>query len=169
MSIDVLFESEIIMNANSAAFDNLDAVLDAAMDDIDDLPPVGVPPSGHYNLEVTATREQNKEKTGEFIKFEYKVLAVNELKNPEEAEGAAEGMKFSNIFSPIKKDGTVNEWGLGFLKEAVAPFSAHFGTTKMGETIAQINQVCIAATLTRKQNKKDEDRFDFSLKDVVVL
>jgi hypothetical protein len=148
---------------------DLDALMDASMDDIDDLPPVGVPPTGHYNLSVTATREQNKDKTGEYIKFSYEVEAVNEIKNEEEASQAAAGQKFSTMFSPIKKDGTVNEWGMGFLKEAVAPFSAHFGTPKMGDTIAQINKISVACSLVRKQDKKDEDRFNFSIKDVVVL
>lgn len=150
-------------------FADLDAVMDAGMDDIDDLPPVGVPPSGHYNLCVTASRKSNKDATGEYVQFEYLVEAINELKDPAEAGQAAEGMKFSTNFSPIKKDGTVNEWGLGFLKEAVAPFSLHFGTAKMGDTIAQINKVSIACSLTRKVDKKDPDRFNFSLKDVVVL
>lgn len=148
---------------------DLDALMDASMDDIDDLPPVGVPPTGHYNLIVSASREENKDKTGEYIKFTYEVEAVNEVKDPAEESQAAVGQKFSQMFSPIKKDGTPNEFGIGFLKEAVAPFSAHFGTGKMGETIAQISKVSVAASLVRRADKKDPDRFNFNLKDVVVL
>jgi hypothetical protein len=151
------------------AIRDLDSLMDASMDDIDDLPPVGVPPSGHYNLSVTAERKENNDKTGEYIKFSYEVESVNEVKDSNEESQAAVGMKFSQMFSPIKKDGTPNEYGIGFLKEAVAPFSAHFGTPKMGETIAQINKVSVAASLTRRVDKKDADRFNFSLKDVVVL
>lgn len=153
----------------NAALTDFDSLMDASMDDIDDLPPVGVPPTGHYNLTVTATREPNKEKTGEYIKFAYEVEAINEVKDSAEESQAAVGMKFSQMFSPIKKDGTVNEFGIGFLKEAVAPFSAHFGTQKMGDTIALINKVSVAATLARRVDKKDADRFNFSLKDVVIL
>lgn len=147
---------------------DLDSLMDASMDDIDDLPPVGVPPTGHYNLAVTATREK-AESGNEYIKFAYVVEAVNEVKTPGEESQAAVGMKFQQVFSPLKKDGTVNEFGIGFLKEAVAPFSAHFGTSKMGDTIAQIQSISVAASLVRRQDKKDPDRFNFNLKDVVVL
>lgn len=157
------------MNKNAALTD-IDSLLDASMDDIDDLPPVGVPPTGHYTFNVTATREQsNKEGGNEYFKFAYEVVEVNEIKDEAEASQAAVGMKFSQMFSPFKKDGSINEYGVGFLKEAVAPFSAHFGTSKMGETIEQINGVVVAATLTRKKDKKDEDRWNFNLKDVTVL
>jgi hypothetical protein len=151
------------------AIRDLDSLMDASMDDIDDLPPVGVPPSGHYNLLVTAERKENKEKTSEYIQFSYEVEAINEVKDSAEEAQAAVGMKFSQMFSPIKKDGTINEFGIGFLKEAVAPFSAHFGTTKMGDTIAQINKISVAASLTRRVDKRDADRFNFNLKDVVIL
>jgi hypothetical protein len=150
-------------------FADFDAVLDAQMDDLEDLPPVGVPPTGHYNLRVSAERMSNKEATSEYIRFSYEVEAVNEVRDPLEESQAAVGMKFSNNFSPMKKDGTVNEWGIGFLKEAVAPFSAHFGTPKMGDTLAQLQDISVAATLVRRVNKKEPDRFDFNLKDVVVL
>lgn len=156
-------------NANAVVFDNIDALLDASMDDIEDLPPIGVPPTGHYNLEVTATREQSQDKKSEYIKFSYTVLEVNDVKNPEEAADAAVGMKFDNIFSPVKKDGTANTLSIGLMKQALAPFSQHFGTPKIGETIANINKVSIAASLVRRQDKKDEDRYRFALKDVVIL
>jgi hypothetical protein len=94
---------------------------------------------------------------------------VNEVKNPEEEKQAAVGQKFTQIFSPFKKDGTVNDFGLGYLKEACAPFSGHFGTGSLGETIAQINKVSVAASLQRSQDKKDAERFNFRLRDVVVL
>lgn len=158
------------MTMTNAAFQDLDSLMDASMDDINDLPPVGVPPTGHYNLVVSAERVTPEEAgKNEYIKFSYEVAEVNEVKNPEEESEAASGMKFSQIFSPFKKDGSVNDFGLGFLKEACAPFSAHFGTSKMGDTIAQIDKITVAATLTRKRDKKDADRWVFSLKDVTVL
>lgn len=161
------FESETEMSND--AIRDMDALMNASMDDLDDLPPVGVPPTGHYNLLVTATREPNKDKTGEYIKFSYEVLAVNEVSDPAEAADAAEGMKFTDRFSPFKKDGTVNEFGMGFLKETCAPYSAHFGVRGIGETISQIDEVSIAATLVRTVDRKDADRFNFRLKDVVIL
>lgn len=91
-------------------------------------------PTGHYNLIVTAERVDPEEAgRSPYIKFSYEVEAINEIKNPEEEAQAAVGMKFSQIFSPFKKDGTKNDFGIGFLKEAVAPFSAHFGVTGIGD------------------------------------
>ena len=154
---------------SKAAFQDIDALMDASMDDIDDLPPVGVPPTGHYGLIVSATREVSETSGNEYIKFSYEVESVNEVKDPEEEKQAAVGQKFTQIFSPFKKDGTVNEFGLGYLKEACAPFAAHFGTTTMGAAIAAIDKVSVAATLVRKQDKKDKERFNFALRDVVIL
>lgn len=150
-------------------FADFDSVMDAQMNDLDDLPPIGVPPTGHYNLRVSAERKQNQDKTSEYVQFSYVVEAINEIKNAEEESQAAVDQKFSNNFSPLKKDGTVNEFGIGFLKEAVAPFSAHFGSAGLGETLGLIKDVSVAATLVRRANKKEEGRFDFNLKDVVVL
>ena len=155
---------------SNAAFTDFDSLLNSSMDDLDDLPPVGVPPTGHYTLVVSAERVTPTEAgKNEYIKFSYEVEAVNEVKNPEEESQAAAGMKFSQIFSPFKKDGTVNDFGIGFLKEAVAPFAASFGTIHLGESLQAISEVTVAASLIRKQDRKDPERFNFSLKDVVVL
>lgn len=152
-----------------AAFENLDALLDASMDDLADLPPMGVPPTGNYQLSVTASREASQDKKSEYFKFSYEVVEIGEVKNDEEANDVKVGMKFTEMFSPFKKDGTMNDLGIGFLKERAAPFAAHFGTQRLGDTIQQIQGVVINATLTRRQDKKDETRFNFSLKDVVIL
>lgn len=154
----------------NAAIRDIDALMDASMDEIDDLPPVGVPPSGHYNLKMSAERVTPVEEgKNEYIKFSYEVEAINQLDNETEADQVAVGMKFSQIFSPMKKDGTINEFGIGLLKEAVAPFSAHFGTSKMGETLGQIDGISVAASLSRTKDKKDAERFNFRLKNVTVL
>lgn len=151
------------------AFDNIDSLLDANMDDLESLPPMGVPPTGNYVLDVTASRETSADKKSEYFKFAYEVVEVGELKNDAEASEAAVGMKFNEMFSPFKKDGTVNEVGIGFLKERVAPFSAHFGTTKIGDTLQELQGVRINATLSRRADKREEGRYNFSLKDVIIL
>jgi hypothetical protein len=157
------------MSTNKPIAD-LAALMDASMDDIEDLPPMGVPPTGHYNLTVTAERVDPTEAgKNPYIKFGYVVTAVNEVKNEAEAAQAAIGMKFTEMFSPLKKDGTANETGISFLKARVEPFSNHFGLTTMGESIAAINAVDIAATLVRRPDRSDPERFNFTLKDVIVL
>lgn len=154
---------------SNASFADFDSLMNASMDDIDDLPPVGVPPTGHYNLLVTASRETSEASGNEYIKFQYEIQDINEIKNEAEASEAAVGQKFSTMYSPFKKDGSINEYGIGFLKEAVKPYAAHFGTTGIGDTLAAIQQVSVAATLVRRQDKKDPERMNFNVKDVVVL
>lgn len=155
---------------SNATLTDFDSLMSASMDDLDDLPPVGVPPTGHYNLKVSAERVTPEEAgKNEYIKFSYVVMAVNEVKNVAEQDQAAVDMKFSQIFSPFKKDGTVNDFGLGFLKEACKPFSDHFGVRGIGDTLAVINEVVVAASLTRRPDRKDPERMNFSLKDVVIL
>jgi hypothetical protein len=148
----------------------MDDLFAAGMDDIADLPPVGVPPSGHYNLLVTAQRKQSdKEGGGEYVLVNFKVTAINEVKNPEEADQAAIGLQFSNMTSPVTKEGKYNEYGMGILKELVAPFAAHFGSANFGEALVAMDKVECCATLKRTQDKKDRERFNFRLSDITVL
>lgn len=147
---------------------SFDDLMDMSMDDVEDLPPVGVPPTGHYNLLVSATRE-SKDGGNEFIKFAYTVESVNEVKNADEESQAAVGQNFVEFFSPLKKDGTVNEFGMKFLKQAMAPFAAHFGGANFSAVLQSIDKISIAASLTRTKDKKDADRFNFRLADVVIL
>ena len=158
------------MNAalNNPAFDTMDELLDLSMDDLADLPPVGVPPSGHYDFEVTASREDGKDGKADFIKVEYTVEAINELDDQAEATDVAVGQKFTTFFSVFKKDGTVNDTGLGYLKQELLPYKTHFGTVKVGDTLAVVNQVKISATIKRVQDRNNEDRYNARIKDVII-
>lgn len=150
-------------------FGSMEDILNAGMDDLMDLPPMGVPPSGHYNLNVTATMEKAKEGNGQYIKFEYVVEAINELADPATENEVKVGQKFTEMFSPMKKDGGVNEMGIGFLKERLKPFAAHFNTNGVGETLQEVRKVTVAAALTRRPAKKEGERDNVSFADVVVL
>ena len=154
---------------NNALFANLDALLDASMDDLDDLPPVGVPPSGHYNLTVTFGLKEIGEEKKEVICAEYVVDAVNELKNEDEASEVAPGQSFMEFFHITKRDGTPNTYGIGKLKESLKPYVERAGTSNIRELINTVNQWAITASLKRKQNPKNEDMFNMQLKDVILL
>ena len=150
---------------------NMDDLLNMSMEDLPELPPRGVPPTGSYDLEVSAKRVEGEDGKAGYLSFEFTVLAVKELKHEEEAADplAKVGAKFTENFFPIKKDNTANETGMGFLRERLATFAATFGTTTVGDTLAAVNQVKISASLTRVQDKKNEDQFNARLKDVVLL
>lgn len=154
---------------SSNQFLDMQSLLGAQMDDIDDLPPIGVPPSGHYDLSVTCTLEDNAEKTGQYFKFAYEVTNINQLAKEEEAAEVSVGTKFTDRVSPFKKDGTPNEFGMGKLKEMVAPYAASFGVSNIGEAVQQIKDVRITAELKRRVDRKDPERWNFDLKNIVIL
>lgn len=157
--------------SESALFDNVDDLLNASMDDLEDLPPIGVPPSGHYNLTVSfGVKEIGEgESKKEVIAAEYIVDAVNELRNNDEADDVKPGQQFTEFFHLTKKDGTKNVFGIGTLKERLKPFQARFNSNNIGELVKETKQIAIAATVVRKVNKKNEDQYNMNLKDVVVL
>lgn len=157
------------LNQDENKFANLDALLDAVMEDLDDLPPMGVPPSGHYNLEVTYGIETIGDDNKQVIAAKYKVIAVNELKDEQDRSDVAEGQQFTEFFHLAKKDGSANKFGLGKLKQRLAPFVDPSGQTNIRELINWTKGIVVAATIKRTVNKKNEDQFNVDLKDVVVL
>jgi hypothetical protein len=156
-------------NQSDLQFENIDALLDASMDDLDDLPPVGVPPSGHYNLTATFGIKEIGEEKKQVIAVDYIVDAINELKDEDERGDVIVGQQFTEFFHLTKKDGGKNTYGIGTLKQRLAPYSERFGETKIGELVKQVKQVAITASLVRKVNKKNEDQYNMQLKDVVLL
>lgn len=156
-------------NSNGILFDNIDALLDASMDDLDDLPPTGVPPSGHYNLTTTFSIETIGDENKEVIMAKYIVDAVNELKDPDEASEIQPKQEFAEFFHITKKDGSPNTFGIGKLKQRLSPYVDRVGSKNIRELIAGVNDFHIAATLKRTQNKKNEDQYNVDIKDVVIL
>lgn len=157
--------------SNDALFADLDSLLDASMDDLDDLPPVGVPPSGHYNLTMTIEPKTigEGEQQKEVLAASYVVDAINELKDEDERSEVQLGQQFTEFFHLTKKDGTKNVFGIGTLKERLKPMAERSGTTNVGELVRECKQIQIAATLVRKVNKKNEDQYNMNLRDIVLL
>ncbi len=148
---------------------SMDALLGAMMDDLDDLPPMGVPPSGHYNLTVTFDIKKIGDDNKEVIAAEYTVDEINELKDEAERGDVAVGMKFTEFFHVKKKDGSINTFGIGKLKQRLAPFVSLTEDRSVGGVINAVKQIAVAATIKRTVNKKNEDQFNVDLKDIVVL
>jgi len=162
-------EIEMTASENGILFDNLDALLDASMDDLEDLPPSGVPPTGHYNLNVTFSIEEIGDEKKEVIMAKYIVDAINELKDPDEASEVQPKQEFAEFFHLTKKDGSVNKFGIGKLKQRLTPYVERVGTKSIRELINGVKEFAIAASVKRTVNKKNEDQYNMDLKDVVVL
>lgn len=152
-------------------FDDVDALLNASMDDLDDLPPTGVPPTGHYNLTMTMSVE-DVEKEGETRKVifaQYVVDAINELKDEDERAEVAIGQQFREGFYLLKKNGEKNTFGIGTLKERLKPMRERFGTDNIGALINECKQIAITASVKRRVNKANEDQYNMQMKDIVLL
>ena len=157
------------MSQQDLDLSSIDALLAASMDDLEDLPPIGAPPSGHYNLTVTFDVEKIGEEGKEVVTASYIVDAINELKDPEEASDVAVGQNFKEFFHMVKRDGTLNKYGVGTLKQRLAVFADRAGTTNIGELVHGTKQMQVATTLKRTQNRKNEDQFNLAFKDMILL
>lgn len=153
------------------SFDSVEDLLNASMDDLDDLPPVGVPPSGHYNLTMTMSIEEVGEgaEARKVIFASYLVDAINELKNEDERDEVQVGQQFREGFYLTKKTGEKNTFGIGTLKERLKPMAERVGSTNIGDLINATKQVAITCSVKRTANRKQEDMFNMRLSDMVLL
>lgn len=154
---------------NTSDLSDIDALLDASMEDLEDLPPVGAPPSGHYNLTVTMAVEEIGDEKKKVVTASFVVDAINELKDQSEATEVAPGQQFKTFYHTVKKDGTPNKFGIGSLKALCAPFADRLGVTKIGEIVNGVNQMAITATIRRRVSRKNEDQYNLEIKDIVIL
>lgn len=157
-------------NIDQNQFADLEALLNASLDDIEDLPPMGVPPTGHYNLNVTLTIEEVGDDNIKVPRMLYTIEAVNELKDDSEASEAAVGGQFSEFFYLAKKDGTVNKFGIGKLKARCKPIAEGLGIEgSMGELFSALKDIKIAANVKRTVNKKNPENYNVDLTNIIVL
>jgi len=156
----------------NAAFDNIDDLLDAKMDDIDELPPLAVPPTGNYTCEVTIERKEVQGKDA--LLTSYKVIAVGEVANEEEAGEVTIGQQWQNGCFTKKKDGKTNETGIAMFKTSLRPFAQHFfpdtwGSTSIGEIVNKVVGVHCNITLRRVERKDSDGEYNARIKSVIVL
>ena len=146
--------------ARNAAITSMDARLSASLDDLDDLPSFEVPTPGVYILAVTTELKEVNGKQA--IEAAYTVKEVVELADPAAAAPVA-GTKFSMLF-------TLNEFGIGKLKEFCKPFAAHFGSTNIGELVRDhIKDVTVTANVGRRVDKEDPDKVYAKVKVIEVV
>ncbi len=157
-------------NIDQSQFADLEALLNASMDDIEDLPPMGVPPTGHYNLSVDFSIAEVGDDNIKVPCLKYTIEAVNELKDDSEASEAIPGGQFTEFFYLAKKDGTANKFGIGKLKARTQPIGEGLGHRgSMGELFNQIKDIKIACHLKRTVNKKNPENYNVDLSNIVLL
>ena len=156
----------------NAAFADLDVLLDASMDDVEDLPPLGVPPTGHYNLSLTVERKPVSEKDA--LVFSYEIEAINELADDGEAADVKVGQKFMINIVTTKKDGTPNPMAPAQLKALVLPIGQGMGVDMsqagaVRSLLPRLKDIKLAAAVKRRPNRKNPEFPNADLKDVIVL
>lgn len=132
---------------------NLD-ILDVSIDDIEDLPSFDCPLNGSYQLLVNASTIVFEGKDGkedkDAVKFDYEITQVIEVAPGQVGQEPKEGDKFSELF------GLANEEGIKYLKKAILPYAAHFGTNNLRELVTEkIANLVITATIKGRRAGRD--------------
>lgn len=135
--------------ARNAAITTMDQLLSASLDDLDDLPSFDCPPPGVYVVSVSTDQKEVNKKDA--IEASYTVTEVIELSDPNSTPPVA-GSKFSTLF-------TLNEYGVGKLKEFAKPFGDKFGTRNVGELVRDhIKDVMCTVSVKNRKDKEDPDK-----------
>lgn len=152
-----------------AQFKGLDDLFDADLADIADLAGFETPPAGGYILSVSTETKEINDKPAVVANFQ--VVETVELKIQDES---------AKKYRPPVKDGTLfstafilgNAVAEGRLKQFLAPFAEHFGITGKGAigilVRDTIKDVRIAATVTNRADKDDEDIIYAGIKNIQI-
>ncbi len=132
------------MSDNQAMMD----LLDSSLDDLADLPEFKVFPNGAH---ICTIKFESKDVNGHpSIECTLTGISTEELANPADTPIAA-GDVSSVLFMMD------NEFGQGALKAVMKPLAAHFGTSKISETIeAAKGAECLVVTKQRQNKEKTQ-------------
>lgn len=144
---------------NEDVTDDMDALLDMELDDIEDLPEFKPFPGGCYA--VAATMEQKKIGEHSCIELALKLVSVQEMVDPSEVP-PAEGDEASVLYM------LDNEFGLGKLKVVAKQFAEFAGSEKLRDIVNAVKDVqCMVITGIRK-DKNDTSKKYMDIKEIAV-
>ena len=143
-----------------AKFANMDSLFAASLDDIADLPSYETPSKGAYIATVSTNVKDIGGKPA--VEAEFTIVETVELEAGE-TKVAAPGSRFSTAFI------LGNSISEGKLKEFLAPFGAHFGTSNIGELVRDnIKDVTISFTMKHRKDKTDPEKFYPDVRNITV-
>ena len=142
-----------------SALDSLDNLLDATLDDLEDLPEfTPFKPGAHR---VTATFEEKEINDKQSVELSFVLMETLELADPQ-LEKDAPGHTSSIAFM------LDNEYGRGNLKKCALPFGEALGLSTIRQIVEGVKEVeCLILTTVRK-DKTDPDRFYLNVKEIQV-
>jgi len=141
-------------------------ILDQDLSDIADLPGYDVPVNGRYQMEMTAAVKSVNDKPA--VEISLTVKALISQQNDSDAPTPMD-TKFSLLFFLAGEPDAV-KMSLGRLKELADPaLSEHYSTGNLKEIISKLAEpLLIEATVKRRQDKTDKDKYYGSIKDLSV-
>lgn len=138
---------------------DIDALLDATLDEIDDLPEFVTIPKGMHKVLATFKMGTNKDKPS--VKLMLTYLETLELADPEAVAPAPGSMASVNYL-------LTNEYGLGNFKKVAAPFREALGLNTNRDIIDGVKDVEVAIETSLRADKNKEDVLYLEIKDLVV-
>lgn len=147
------------------AFDN--SLLGQSIEDLEDVAPFAVPPTGEYTLEVQLEPKSMKIKNGKragetmhSIEFKYTLVDVVDVKHEEERDEIVPGQMFSELME-LTPD------RMKWHKQKLIEMKALTGTNNLEELLAAFAKpVKVQAKVTRRQDKQDKDVYYASVSDI---
>lgn len=134
---------------NSGKAIPVENLMDASIDDLNDLPAFTIPPQGHYKLTVSLERKTVNDKPT----IEASCVVMETLELADKAQTPSEnGTKFSQLFMMD------NEWGQGGFKGFVTPIAQAMSIKQIGEAVDKIKNIQIAATVKHRVHKEDRNK-----------
>ena len=145
--------------AQANALDAMDNLLDATLDDLEDLPEfTPFKPGAH---KVTASFDVKEINDKQAVELAFTLVETLELSDPQQ-EKDAPGHTSSTMFL------LENEYGRGNLKKCAAPFGVALGFSTIREIVEGVKDVeCLILTTVRK-DKNDPDKVYLNVKEIQV-
>lgn len=136
-------------------------LLDATLDDIDDLPEFGnYPPGAHKVLITLDPKVVNKNPC---VEAAFKYVECVELSEPTKDEAPKEGAVASVLFQ------LNNEFGAGLFKKLATPLGAAFGTRSNREIVDQTKDIEVVMITGLRADKNDKEKFYMTIKELAVV
>ena len=149
-----------------ADLNQFDALFDRQLEELAELPSYVPPPTGTYNLRLSVAFKEINRKPA--VEVSAVVLDTVELADATE-QRVKNGSEFSYAFILLDKEGKPNETAEGFMREFLAYFTTYAGTTNVKTLVSgAIKDVECTAFVKRKQDKNDADRWNVTIKDIVI-
>lgn len=125
--------------------DNFDALLDANLDDLADLPEFADFPAGVHRCSVAIAKKEINGKP--YMEVKLTGIETVELSKPEEDKPISAGQSSSSLYS------LENPYGQGAFKKLIAPLAAHLGVSSLRDLIEQIGGTEVEAVTSFRKGK----------------